>query len=760
MADAVRAEVRVDGVVQGVGFRPFVYRTATDRDLAGRVQNRGDAGVSITVEGPREAVDDFLSVLRTDPPPLARVQSVAVERADPTGLADFEIAASTAAAGGTGTVPPDTGICQSCLDDMRDPTSRFHDYWATACVDCGPRFTMIRDLPYDRPRTAMADFPMCEDCRAAYEDPGDRRYHAQAMACPTCGPTLSLVDPEGGPIATGSDALRRTGRRLADGAVVAIKGVGGTHLACDATDPDVVASLRDRTDRPAKPFALMAPSAAAIESFAGLSERERRALTDVRRPIVLVTTDGEAAWLDAVAPGLHTVGVMLPYAGLHHRLFEVVDGPLVMTSGNRPGRPMCTTAAGIRDRLASVVDAALVHDRAITHRCDDSVVRVSAEGRRFLRRSRGWVPASLPRPGAADGAPDVLALGPAFDVTAAVARGDDVVLSQYIGDVDDPETLAFHREAREHLLDLTGADPAVVACDRHPEFETTTEADRLAGEGMAGPVRVQHHHAHAASLLAEHDRDRAVVVTADGTGYGPDGTVWGGEVLDATLADYERVGGLDTFGLPGGEAAVERPARILATLLPDADRVDELLVERGAVPDADAAATVRTQVARDLNTPATTSAGRFLDAVSALLGACSTRRYEGEPAMQLEALAAEGSALAHEVPYGRRDGERTLDVASFTADLAELAATHPAADVAATAQRGLATGLSDIAIEAAQDRGIDAVGFTGGVAYNDAIASHIRDRVHAADLAFLGHDRVPPGDGGIAYGQAVVATTE
>jgi hydrogenase maturation protein HypF len=758
-APGTRAEVTVTGVVQGVGFRPFVYRTAVAHDLAGRVKNLGDAGVAITLEGATEDVDTFLDALRSDPPPLSRVESVDVDHADPEGLDGFEIVPSTDAAGVSGTIPPDTGMCDACLDDVRDPDSRYHDYWATACVDCGPRFTVVRDLPYDRPRTSMDAFPMCDDCRADYESPADRRYHAQAIACPQCGPTLTLVDPDGAELTTRTDAIARAGERLAAGDVLAVKGVGGAHLACDATAPAVVERLRERTGRPEKPFAVMAPSLSGVEWFATLSEPEREALADVRRPILLLETASDGDWLDAVSPGLHTVGVMLPYSGLHHLLFDHVDGPLVMTSANLPGDPMCKTRESILDELGHVVDGALVHDREIVARCDDSVARVVAGERRFVRKSRGWVPVSLPRPGGAD-ATDVLALGPEFDVTAAVGRGDEVFATQYVGDVDGPETLAYHREARDHLLDVTGAAPAVVACDLHPAFETTGEAERLAAGGLDGPVQVQHHHAHAASLLAEHGCDRAIVVAADGTGYGPDGSVWGGEVLDATLRDYTRVGGLDTFHLSGSEAAVRRPARILASLLDDADRIDDLLVSRGGVDDADGARLVRRQLDQRVNAPPTTSAGRFLDAVSALLGACTERRYEGEPAMKLEALAARGTPRPYEVPFTERDGTRVVDTAELTRDLAELATGQSAADVAATAQQALADGLASTAVDAAETRGVDTVGFTGGVAYNDAITRRLRHRVQEAGLTFLGHDRVPPGDGGISYGQVVVATNE
>ncbi|MEF8838380.1 MAG: carbamoyltransferase HypF [Haloarculaceae archaeon] len=773
MTDAARVEVRVDGVVQGVGFRPFVYRTAVAHDLAGRVRNLGDAGVAIALEGDREDIDGFLDVLRTDPPPLSRVESVAVEAGEPEGLETFEILPSTAETGGSGTVPPDTGICDSCLSDVRDPDARYHRYWATACVDCGPRFTVIRDLPYDRPRTSMDEFPMCEACAREYEDPGDRRYHAQAIACPDCGPRLSLVDPTGEALARGPDAISPTADRLAAGDLVAIKGVGGTHLACDATDPAVVQRLRDRTNRPEKPFALMAPSVDSLASVVGVSGPERAALTDVRRPIVLLERTGDLPWLDAVAPGLHTVGAMLPYSGLHHLLFDDLEGPLVMTSGNLPGRPMCASGPAVLDRLGAVIDAALLHDREIVARCDDSVTRFHGADRRFLRRSRGWVPESLPRPDTGDGAqeslprpdtgsgaPDLLAVGPAFDATVALARGGEIYLSQHVGDVENPATVAFHREARRHLAAITGVEPSVVACDLHPDFETTAVAERLAAEDLSGPVRVQHHHAHAASLLAEHGRERAIVVTADGTGYGPDGSVWGGEVLDATPGDYERVGGLDTFRLPGGQAAIDSPARLLASLLPAGERTEALLVERNAVADRAAAANVRRQCERGVNAPQTTSAGRYLDAVSAMLGVCTERHYEGEPAMKLEAVAAGGDPLPYDVPMDTRDGGPVVDTAALVRDMTELASEEPTRAVAATAQRALADGLATVALTAARERGVATVGFTGGVAYNAAIAGHLAERVEESGRRFLAHDRVPPGDGGIAYGQAVVATVD
>lgn len=760
MSDGSHAQLSVTGVVQGVGFRPFVYRTAVESGLTGWVKNVGDAGVSIVVEGEGDSIAAFADTLRTDPPPLAEVESITVERGEREGFTDFEIRDSDDADGGSGTVPPDTGVCEACLTDMRDPDSRFHRYWGTSCVDCGPRYTAIRGLPYDRPRTSMDAFPMCEDCRAEYGEPSDRRYHAQTIACPACGPRLAF-QREQEVVATEDDAVARTVDALSAGEIIAVKGIGGSHLVCDATDTQAVHRLRGQTGRPAKPFALMSPSLERTREFAQVSDREQSALDQIRRPIVLLDGREGAEWLDGVAPGLHTVGVMLPYSGVHHLLFDGIDTPLVMTSANTPGRPMATTSEGIWGQVGHAIDGALVHDRDIVARTDDSVVRVVDGSRRFVRRSRGWVPQTLPRyPGdaPAEEPPAVLAVGAEFDATVALTQGEDVVPSQHLGNVDSPGTQAFHRETIDHLEELLGVDPEVVACDRHPSFVTTAEANRRAEEGLVGPIAIQHHHAHAASLLGEHDRSRAVVVVADGTGYGTDGTVWGGEVLDATPAEFERVGGLAPFALPGGEAAIERPARILASLLEDPDRIDELLIEGGAVDSANEAAVVREQAAEGLNTPPTTSAGRYLDAVSALLGVGRERRYEGEPAMRLEALARGGTPLDVSVPTDTVDGRPVLDVSAVLKRLEAEREDHPAADLAATAQDVLARGLGRIAVDAAREAGVETVGFSGGVALNEAISETLSAVVREAGLNYVDHETVPPGDAGIAYGQAVAAT--
>lgn len=742
-------ELRVTGTVQGVGFRPFVARTAAEFGLAGSVKNT-DGGVRIVFEGPETAVEAAVDRVRTDPPPLARIDSATTRDRAPAGADEFDIVTSTSGGDRTTLVPPDTAICPDCLDDIRDPNSRYHDYWATACVDCGPRFAITRTLPYDRARTAMADFPLCPDCRDAYEDRLDRRYHAQTVACPACGPTVRLLDADGEELSSGPAAIHELAERLQSGAIAGIKGTGGAHLSCLATRHQTVARLRDRTGRPEKPFAVMAPSRERVESFAAVTDEERASLTDARRPIVVLDQATDTDWLATVAPGLHTVGVMLPYSGLHHLLFDSLSAPLVLTSANRPGEPMCTIGAELLDLDA--VDCVLTHDREVVNRCDDSVVRHVDGDRRFLRRSRGWVPEPLARPVVSDA--EVLGVGGRSDVTVALSDGDRVVPSQHVGDVTDPSTERAHRAATDHLVDLLGTEPDVIAHDLHPEFRTTA----LARDADARTEGVWHHHAHAASLLAEHDRERAIVVAADGTGRGPDGVVRGGEVLDSRLAESDRVGGLSAFRLPGGERAVEQPTRILADVLSDTERAEDLLVEHGVVDDHAAASVVSRQAARGVNSPVTTSAGRFLDAVSALLGICPERAYQGQPALQLAAVAARGTPLPVDPPIDWGD-EPTLRVDRAFDRLADRREEATTADLAATAQVMLAEGLAQIAVDAAERRAVDAVGFTGGVAYNPAISARIRTVVDDAGLCVLGHSAVPPGDAGLSYGQVVAASS-
>ena len=745
MEHRISRQILVHGVVQGVGFRPFVYRIATSERLGGSVCNLGDAGVEILVEGAPAAVDRLLHALKYRLPPLAIVTSIEVEERPLTAAIGFQIIASRGSAGSGGTLPPDVSICDACIEDLRGAT-RYAGYWATSCTDCGPRFTVIEGLPYDRPYTSMADFPMCEACRREYAEPLDRRYHAQTIACPTCGPRLAF---DGG----ADEPLRQAVEALLRGEIVAIKGLGGTHLACDATSCAAVQALRTRLGRPGQPFAMMATEAWS-DRLAWIDPDERTALRSPQRPIV-VLRKRPGALPSEVAPGLHTVGIMLPYTGLHVMLLDRIDRPLVMTSANRPGAPMMIENREIETRLRSIADHRLTHDRRIVARCDDSVVRRSGGGLVLLRRSRGHVPQPI---SVRAGERRILATGPESDLTFALYAEGQAALSQHIGTVDDLETYEYYVSAIRHLEAITGfTDPEVLACDLHPRFMTTQWAEETAAKRGIEIVRVQHHVAHLASVMAEHGVDRAVGLVLDGYGYGVDGHAWGGEVFSADEGRVERVGSLAPVRMPGGDQAARRPMRMAASYLLaagwGADEVNAALSERGV----DEAETLVASIARGVNAPLTSSAGRFLDAVAAWLGVCRDRTYEGEPAMRLEAAAAGGDAVDLKVPFTRDAGVARFDAIGLFAQLVELSRREDVHVVAATAQQALATGMADLAIIAAEAGGFETVALSGGVAYNDAISARIRASVEDAGLRFIGHRLVPCGDGGISLGQVSAA---
>jgi len=742
-----RRRLLIAGVVQGVGFRPFIYRRAVAEGLVGSVRNLGDAGVEVLIEGEKNDLDAFLSSLRREQPPMARIASVTVEPCEPEGEAAFKIVASETVERVGGSLPADTGICDACTVDLLG-TSRYQDYWATSCTDCGPRFTVIEALPYDRPRTSMRDFPMCAACERAYTDPLDRRYHAQTIACSTCGPRLRFDRSTDRPIDRAADALR-------SGRIVAIKGIGGTHLACDASNLQAVAALRGRLGRSEQPYAVMADEAM-IERFALVGAEERRLLRSPQRPIVLLSKAREGL-SSSISPGLHTVGVMLPYTGLHVLLFDRLDAPLVMTSANLPGKPMLVDNAEIEERLKGVADHVLLHDRRIVARCDDSVTRRSGGTTLFIRRSRGYVPERF----RIDlGAETILATGPETGVTFALYDAGSLTVSQHIGSVDNLETYAFFRAAIADRFRLTGVSkPAVYACDLHPRFLTSDYAREEAERHGGRLVRVQHHAAHLISVMAERGIEEAVGIILDGVGHGLDGTSWGGEILVARDRIMDRVGSIDPIGLPGGDRGTRYPLRAAAALLVaagfDHGEIERQLSARG-MPRQEAAI-VLVQIERGLNTPQTTSAGRFLDAVASWLGVCRRCTYEGEPAMRLEAAAISGQDHGIAPRIRTANGRRLLNTIEAFGVLVEMAESHPVCDVAATAQLFLAKGTAKMAVGIARERGIETIVLSGGVAYNNAISCAIRERVEKAGLSFATNEAVPPGDGGVSFGQAIYA---
>lgn len=746
--------------MQGVGFRPFVYRIATELTLAGFVRNDGE-GVFLEIEGRPALLDEFSRRLESEAPRLARI--VAVEAGDlPPAGGEEPFAIVTSEAGGRGAhVTPDTAVCPDCLAELFDPADRRWRYPFINCTNCGPRYTITRALPYDRPNTSMAAFQQCPACLAEYRDPLHRRFHAQPNACPVCGPSLALCGADGSRLPV-EDPVAGTLALIQGGHVVAIKGLGGFHLVCDAARPDAVRRLRERKAREEKPFALMVANAASALRHARLAPAEREALESPERPIVLLTKLDVAADAPAgVAPGLALLGVMLPYTPLHYLLFHEaagrpagmawLDAPqeltLVCTSANPGGEPLVIGNDEAVRRLGGIADALLVHDRDILIRCDDTVAHVRDGRLRFIRRARGQTPRAirLERPG-----PPVLALGGYLKNTICVTRGDEAFVSQHIGDLDNRPTCRALEETALHLLDVLDVQPAVIACDLHPDFESTRLAAALAAGRGLPLVRVQHHHAHVAAVMAEHRLARPVLGLAlDGVGLGDDGGAWGGELLRVDAAGYDRVGHLRPVALPGGDRAAREPWRMAAAVLHALGR-GEQIDRRFSHP---AKGAVRTMLERDLRCPRTTSMGRWFDAAAGLLGLKEVMRFEGQAAMLLEGLATAHGPVEPLAGGWRVDGT-TLDLLPLVGRLAD---EREAASGAALFHCTLAAALADWVVAAAVRDGIRDVVLSGGCFMNRLLAADVESRLLAAGLAVYEACELPPNDGGIAAGQAWAA---
>lgn len=765
-ATRIRRRFEVFGVVQGVGFRPFVYVTATDLGLAGTVANTV-AGVVAEVEGDPDAVAELARRLREDPPPLAVVEGIAASDVPTLGGTGFTIEPS-GTEGTTRTLPsPDVATCADCLAELRDPTDRRYRHPFITCTNCGPRFTIITGLPYDRATTTMAGFAMCARCQAEYADPGDRRYHAQPIACHDCGPRI-WAEADGRRLTDGDAALAHVQQVLADGGIVAVKGIGGFHLACDATNPDAVARLRHRKRRPGKPFAVMAADTTVVAGIADLSPVEEATLIRPARPIVLLrkpATGSAAGLADGVAPCIDQVGVMLPYAPLHHLLFTQTPGAavapptvLVMTSGNLSDEPLCYTDGDARERLAAIADVFLMHDRPIAVPCEDSVVAFAGGVELPVRRSRGFAP--LPVPLAGPG-PITLAVGGEVKNTFCLTRDSLAFCSAHLGDMGSLESQQAFDASVGQLVALHAATPELVVADDHPGYATRRWAERYSDEHAVPLVTVQHHHAHVASLLAEHDRVGTPVigVAYDGTGYGCDRTVWGGEILQVgtDVTAMRRVGHLETFGLPGGDRAVRHPFRVALSLLHTAGLgdLDDLagldLVHACSDEERDV---VRAQLAGGTGCVDTTSVGRLFDGVASLLGVRHHVTYEAQAAIELEALARSASA-AVDLPMEVQDG--VLRLGALVRALVEgVRSGQPVADLALGFHRALAAATGTAVTGLAEQHQVATVGLTGGVFQNVLLLGELVPRLDAAGLTVLTHRRVPANDGGLALGQAVV----
>src|SRR5579864_4019052 len=752
---AVRKQIAVSGIVQGVGFRPYVYRLANERQLSGSVRNTA-AGVMIEVQGAGEAVDDFLARLPAQSPPLARITAVSVRDLPCNGDRRFEIVASRGQESVRTLISPDVAICADCLRELFDPEDRRYKYPFINCTNCGPRFTIVRGIPYDRPLTSMAAFTMCPACQQEYEDPRSRRFHAQPNACWECGPRVELWDGSGERIAA-EDPISAAAEQLKHGAVLAIKGLGGFHLAVDATDAAAAERLRERKGRVDKPFAVMVPAMEAAEEFCELDAGAREALSSAQRPIVLLRKNDPCAIAGAVAPSNRELGLFLPYTPLHYLLLaEGKFSALVMTSGNRSEEPIAIDNAEAVERLRGVPDFFLVHNRDILLRCDDSVVRVSGGGVRQMRRSRGYVPVPI---FLAQDVPSVLAVGGELKNTICLAQGRHAFLSQHVGDLENLQACCFFQEAITHLEKVLEIQPQAVAHDLHPDYFSTRWARSQTDLPL---VAVQHHHAHIASCMAENGLDgRVIGIALDGTGYGTDGCIWGGELLLVNYRDFERAGHLEYVPMPGGETAVREPWRMAVSYLYRHFGREFLNFKVPCVKQLDTAKLkiLLQGLNRHINSPLTSSCGRLFDGVAALAGIRQQVNYEAQAAIELEmAMDSGADESGYVLEIAEENGQLIFSTRRlFVELLADLERSTPVGIISARFHLGLVEALAKAAEILRRRTGLERVCLSGGSFNNRFLLEHLQARLRAAGFQVFTHTEVPAGDGGLSLGQALVA---
>lgn len=739
-------KILTQGIVQGVGFRPYVYRLADELNLNGYVRNLGNV-VEIVIEG--ENTDLFIERLPSELPPIAKIDSMMVEDIDINNYPDFEIVESGDSYSGVSVIPPDIAICDKCLSEIRNPNDRRYKYPFNACTDCGPRFTVIESVPYDRIRTSMEEFPLCDDCLVEYRDPLNRRYHGEAICCGDCGPQMAFyqgtnkIDCEN-PIKMGADILK-------EGNILAIKGIGGTHLVVDAYDDEAIRKLRKRLNRPNQAFAVMSKDLKSVQNYAQMSEREIETITSNKRPIVILKKNDNYPFPDSLSPGLHNIGVMLPYSPMHYLLFDEGDiDTYVMTSANTPGEPMMIKNEEI---INGINDYSLVHNRKILNRCDDSVIRFRNNELSFIRRSRGYTPEPYKINYEVNDL-NVLALGPELDVTFSIAKDNIVYPSQHIGNTNKPKTLEFLKEAIENMQRITKINEFdVIACDMHPHFFTTRLAHDLSDKYGAEVLSVQHHHAHSISLANDHGIEDMIVIAADGVGYGSDGTSWGGEILYTDVKDFERMGHLESQLMPGGDMATRYPARMLASILKDEDLIRNYVdhFKYGEIEIKN----IFKQLESGINVGKTTSTGRVLDSMAVALEVCDMRTYEGECSMKLESCAYY-STKDLEIPYIIENN--TLNTTEILREVVRLYQKgEKKSNIAHAGQIAVASGLSELAIKSADKKGLEKIGATGGVFYNEAITETVKNCIEDNGYEFIQHTNTCAGDGSVSLGQAIVA---
>lgn len=739
-------KILTQGIVQGVGFRPYVYRLATELELKGYVRNLGNV-VEIILEG--ENTDLFIERLPKELPPIAKISNMEVEDIEKGNYADFTIVESSDSYSGVSVIPPDIAICDACLSEIRNPNDRRYKYPFNACTDCGPRFTVIESVPYDRIRTSMDEFPLCDECLEEYTEPLNRRYHGEAICCSDCGPQMAIYDKSSlikceNPIKKGAEILK-------DGEILAIKGIGGTHLVVDAYNDEAITELRKRLNRPNQAFAVMSRDLKSVQNYAILSEKEIKTITSNKRPIVILKKNDDYPFPESLSPGLHNIGVMLPYSPMHYLLFDEGDiDTYVMTSANIPGEPMMISNEEI---ISGISDYSLVHNRRILNRCDDSVIRFRNNELSFIRRSRGYTPEPYTINYEANEA-NVLALGPELDVTFSIAKDDIVYPSQHIGNTNKPKTLNFLREAIANMERITKINEFdIIACDMHPHFFTTRLAHELSEKYDAEVLPVQHHHAHSVALANDSAIDEMIVIAADGVGYGSDGTSWGGEILYTDIKSFERLGSLESQLMPGGDVATRYPARMLASILKDHELIKDYskYFKYGETEIKN----IFKQIDAGINVGKTTSAGRVLDSMAVALEICHERTYEGECSMKLES-SAYYSTKDLEIPFIIENNQ--LNTTEILKEVVRLYQNgEKKSDVARAGQIAVASGLSELAIRAADAKKLNEIGATGGVFYNEAITNTVKNYIKGNGFEFIQHKNTCAGDGSVSLGQAIVA---
>ncbi len=757
-------KITVTGIVQGVGFRPFVYRLAKQLNLRGYVRNLGGSEVEIVVEGSPNVIEEFLRRLKTDKPPPADIYDMKVDGIEPKSFEDFSIEESGSKREAYSMIPPDIGICSNCLLEVLNAGDRRFMYPFNSCAWCGPRFSMMEKIPYDRGNTSMRDFPMCSSCLEEYENPDVvRRFHAQGNCCPVCGPRVWLEDRNG--FMNVENPILEASKLIDEGFIVAVKGLGGFHIACLATDDQVVLELRRRKCRYEKPFALMALNLEIASRIVSLSDEDARLLESPRRPILLLPEREDSPVSRYVAPGLSMQGVMLPYTALHYLILSNVrDGFLIMTSGNEGGEPMCIDNDEAKLRLNNIVDYFLMHNRRIINRVDDSVLRKTGRFYTIIRRSRGYAPTWIKLP--FNISRPVIAFGAHYQNTGCLAFKDVAIPTQFIGDMDNVSSLMELDKALTFLIKNYGIDPskALLAVDMHPKYLNRILAGKWIKTYGCELLEVQHHHAHAASLMAElkaNSDSEEVAITIDGAGYGNDGTVWGGEVLIVKYGSFVRFGHLEQIPMPGGDRAAEYPVRMLISILSkfmSREEVEHFIVGRSlhkGLPYGVEELEATLLLLEKGGLPVTSSMGRVLDAASSLLGICFRRTYEGEPAMKLEASSKVQTCV--ELPTPKISSSKLVVETHKIFEELICKLDKPRELLAYSIQRALGFSLGEVAVAASKGRNVYRVLVSGGAAVNTVLFESIREVVENEGLKAYVNVQVPPGDGGISLGQAVIA---